>query len=184
MSGTARDELLTRSLDWFRQHGVADTSLRTLASGIGTSHRMLHYHFGSREGLLAAVVQQVETAERDLLTSVLSAHEDPVEAGRQFWAHVATAAQTFAPLYFELSGLAMQGLPFAEPLRTWLAAGWLEPLTDLWVALGEDRADAEVLARINLATVRGLLFELAITGDQEAVDAAMTRFGQAFGITS
>ena len=49
-----REELLGKAIGWFAEHGVGETSLRTLAEGIGTSHRMLIYHFGSREGLLAA----------------------------------------------------------------------------------------------------------------------------------
>ena len=60
----ARDALLARCVTWFADHGVGDTSLRTLADGVGTSHRMLIYHFGSREGLLAAVVEAVEQGER------------------------------------------------------------------------------------------------------------------------
>ena len=56
---TGRDQLLTRTVEYFATHGVADTSLRRLAEEIGTSHRMLLYHFGSREGLLSAVVDRV-----------------------------------------------------------------------------------------------------------------------------
>jgi len=44
--------------------GITDMSLRELAAAIGTSHRMLLYHFGSREGLLNAVVRAVEGAQR------------------------------------------------------------------------------------------------------------------------
>ena len=31
---TARDELLARCVAWFAEHGVGDTSLRTLATGL------------------------------------------------------------------------------------------------------------------------------------------------------
>jgi AcrR family transcriptional regulator len=44
--------------------GIADLSLRQLAAAIGTSHRMLLYHFGSREGLLAAVTRAVEEQQQ------------------------------------------------------------------------------------------------------------------------
>jgi AcrR family transcriptional regulator len=44
--------------------GIADLSLRELAAAIGTSHRRLLYHFGSREGLLVAIARAVEEAER------------------------------------------------------------------------------------------------------------------------
>ena len=180
---TARDELLARCVAWFAQHGVGDTSLRTLAAEVGTSHRMLLYHFGSREGLLAAVVETVEQGERDLLARLLLDEDDPYAAGIRFWEHVADSATTFAPLYFELAGHAMQGRPWAAGLRDWLADGWSEALTDLWTRLGRPREEAAELARVNLAAVRGLLFDLALTGDRTAADAGMRLLGERFGLT-
>ena len=94
---------------------------------------MLIYHFGSREGLLAAVVEAVEQGEREVLERLLADADDTDDAyaaGQQFWAHVADAATTFAPLFFELSGQAMQGKPWAAELREWLGSGWSAALTD------------------------------------------------------
>jgi len=181
---TARDELLARCVAWFAQHGVGDTSLRTLAAEVGTSHRMLLYHFGSREGLLAAVVETVEQGERDLLARLLLDEDDPYAAGLRFWEHVADSATTFAPLYFELAGHAMQGRPWAAGLRDWLTDGWTGALTDLWTRLGRPRDEASELASVNLAAVRGLLFDLALTGDRAAADAGMRLLGERFGLTA
>lgn len=178
----ARDALLGRCVAWFTEHGVGDTSLRTLAAEVGTSHRMLLYHFGSREGLLAAVVEAVEQGERDLLQRLLLEIDDPYVAGLQFWEHVADAATTFAPLYFELSGQAMQRQPWTAGLRDWLTDGWTAALTDLWLRLGHSRDDAAQLARINLAAVRGLLFDLALTGDRAAADAGMRFLAERLGL--
>ncbi len=172
-----REALLGKAIGWFAEHGVGDTSLRTLAEGIGTSHRMLIYHFGSREGLLAAVVGAVERSERDALAGFLAAHpEDPYAAGAAFWTHVADAATTFAPLFFELSGHAMQGKHHAHALREWLADGWLDGLTRGFEASDLPPERARALARQSLAMARGLLFELAVTGDRDAVDAAMADY--------
>lgn len=158
---------------WFTEHGVGDTSLRTIAAGVGTSHRMLHYHFGSREGLLGAVVEAVERGERAALEELSARGDDPYAAGLAFWDHVADAAQTFAPLFFELSGQAMQGKEWGGRLRIWLVEGWIGALADLYQQAGLARADAVREARIMLALARGLLFELALTGDREAADRAM-----------
>lgn len=170
---SAREELLARVIAWFAEHGVGDTSMRTIAAGVGTSHRMLHYHFGSREGLLGAVVEAVERGERDALQALSARGDDPYAAGLAFWDHVADAAATFAPLFFELSGQAMQRKPWAEPLRDWLSAGWIDVLTDLYRGAGHDQLVAEQQARMSLALARGLLFELALTGERAAADAAM-----------
>lgn len=178
---SSRDELLGRCVAWFAANGVGDTSLRTLASGVGSSHRMLIYHFGSREGLLAAVVESVEQGERAVLAAMLAGTDDPYAAAQRFWVHVADASTTFAPLFFELSGQAMQGKPWAVSLRQWLGSGWTAALTDLWVRVGHRRPAAEDLARLNLATVRGLLFELAVTGDRSAADRGVALLAETFG---
>jgi len=171
-----RDELLDRAVAWFAEHGIGDTSMRTLAAELGTSGRMLHYHFGSREGLLAAVVERVERGEQAVLAAYLAESDDPFEAGARFWPHVAEAAQAFAPLFFELAAHAMHGLDHAAPLRAWLASGWVDEVAAAFVAAGvsADRADSR--ARLAVATTRGLLLQLAITGDRAAADRAMAEF--------
>lgn len=170
---TPREELLDRAVAWFAEHGVGDTSLRTLAAGIGTSHRMLNYHFGSRDGLLGAVVDAVERSEQAALLELASTHADPFEAGELFWARVADRAAVFAPLFFELSTHAMRGERHAAPLRQWLGEGWLPAFTDAYAAQGLPPERARVLALQSLAMARGLLFEVAATGDRVGADAAM-----------
>ena len=133
---TPREHLLARAVAWFGEHGVGDTSLRTLAAGIGTSHRMLNYHFGSRAGLLGAVVETVERGEQDALRELAATHDDPFEAGALFWTRVADRAEVFAPLFFELSTHAMRREPHAEPLRRWLGVGWGEALREVYEGLG------------------------------------------------
>ena len=77
-AATGRDALLQRAIGHFAAHGIGDTSLRALAEAIGTSHRMLIYHFGSREGLLAAVVDTVEEGARETLARMVEeARTDP-----------------------------------------------------------------------------------------------------------
>ena len=168
-----RDELLGRVVAWFAENGVGDTSLRTLAAGIGTSHRMLNYHFGSREGLLGAVVEAVEQAEQAALVELAATHDDPFEAGAAFWTRVADRAEVFAPLFFELSTHAMRDQPHAAGLRTWLRTGWLDALSGGYLDLGLPPERARTLALQSLAMARGLLFEVAVTGDRAAADLAM-----------
>lgn len=55
----AREDLLARVVDDYASHGIHDTSLRTLAAAIGASQRMLHYHFGSRDDVLAAGLEAI-----------------------------------------------------------------------------------------------------------------------------
>ena len=170
-----REVLLGKVVEWFKVNGVLDTSMRTLAAGIGTSNRMLNYHFGSREQLLAAVIERVCEAERDALAHVVSQNVDPIDAGQQYWTHVADTARVFAPLFYELSAHAMYGKEYADGLRQLLTDAWLTGFTQGFARVTSPE-NAERLGRLCLAIGRGLLFEVALTGDRVAADAAINDF--------
>src|SRR5215468_10129451 len=67
----ARQRLLDRAIEHVAGHGIGDLSLRAMAAALGTSHRMLIHHFGSKEGLWVAIVRTVEQRQRDLLPDLL-----------------------------------------------------------------------------------------------------------------
>jgi AcrR family transcriptional regulator len=170
-----REVMLGKVMEWFTANGVLDTSMRTLAAGIGTSNRMLNYHFGSREQLLAAVIERICEAERDALDRFVSQNVDPVEAGQQYWSHVADTAQIFAPLFYELSAHAMYGKQYADDLRKLLTDVWLSGFTQNFARVTSPD-HAERLGRLCLAVGRGALFEMALSGDRVAADAAIDEF--------
>ena len=179
---SGRDALLARALGHFAEHGVGDTSLRALAEAIGTSHRMLIYHFGSRDGLLAAVVDTVEQGARDLLARTVeeaATDPDPFDAGMRYWHLVTEEALVYGPLFFELTSHAMLGLPYAAELRERLVATWLDALTSMWEARDVPADEARVEATLDLAMARGLLHDLLLTGDRERIDDAMARHSRA-----
>src|SRR5262252_10316604 len=60
-----REVLLAGALQYVLAHGIEDLSLRPLAAALGTSARMLVYHFGSRERLLRAVVTDLRRMENE-----------------------------------------------------------------------------------------------------------------------
>jgi AcrR family transcriptional regulator len=176
---TGRDALLARAIGHFAEHGVGDTSLRALAEAIGTSHRMLIYHFGSRDGLLAAVVDIVEQGARDTLARMVAEAKDdpdPLEAGLRYWHLVTDEALIYGPLFFELSSHAMLDLPHAADLRERLVWTWLTSLEAMWTARGVPKVAARQQARLDLAVSRGLLHDLLLTGDRQAVDRAMHQY--------
>jgi AcrR family transcriptional regulator len=180
-SPTGRDALLERAIGHFATEGIGDTSLRALAEAIGTSHRMLIYHFGSREGLLAAVVDTVEGGARQTLAQMVEearTDPDPLDAGLRFWRLVTDDALVYGPLFFELSSHAMLGLPHAVELRGRLVTTWLDALASMWRARGVPARRARAQARLDLAVARGLLHDLLLTGDRRGVDAAMRRYAR------
>src|SRR5947209_777779 len=59
-------ELLDAVIPVVAEHAFADLTLRQLAEAVGTSHRMLIHHFGSRDGLWAAIVAEMERRQLEL----------------------------------------------------------------------------------------------------------------------
>lgn len=166
---TPRERLLGAALDHFGRHGIGDTSLRGIAEALGTSHRMLIYHFGSREGLLAEVTREVEARQRAVMTATYDTDLPPLEAAARYWEDTVEATLRYGPLFFELAANAMQGKEHAAAFREELIAAWLPSVTELCLAIGIPEAQAESHARLALGAARGLLLDLLVTGQREEV---------------
>ncbi|HEY3001569.1 MAG TPA: TetR/AcrR family transcriptional regulator [Kribbellaceae bacterium] len=180
---TPRERLLAAAVEHFAAHGVGDHSLRAVAAALGTSHRMLIYHFGSRDGLLAEVVRTVEEQQRDALTLLLADSSlSPAEQSQRFRERVVEATLVYGPLFFELSAAAMQGKEYTGALREGLISIWLDPLTELYRRAGAPPAEAASYARLALGAARGLLFDLLATGDREGVEAAANLLDRLTGL--
>jgi AcrR family transcriptional regulator len=174
-STSGRETLLTRAIAYLASHGVAEMTLRGLAAELGTSHRMLIYHFGSRDGLLVEVVRALEAQQLAALSELrLDPSASPVEIARRMWAQLSDPALApYERLFFELYGQALQGRPFAVPMLDGIVTSWLSPLTDFLIADGVPPDVARPRARASLALTRGLLLDLLATGDRDGVNEAM-----------
>ncbi|WP_326943090.1 MULTISPECIES: TetR/AcrR family transcriptional regulator [unclassified Amycolatopsis] len=168
-----RAKLLDAAIDHIAHHGGASKSLRALAAGLGTSHRMLIYHFGSKEGLLTAVAREVEARQRTALADV--------GEGREFWRRLTDEdLRANEKLFFQLYGQALGGTPGTTEFLDGVVDDWLGPIEALLAHYGVPEADRPAHARLGLAVTRGLLLDLVTTGDREAVDAAMELFLAAY----
>lgn len=175
-----RQRLIDAAVEHASVHGLADTSLRQLAAALGTSHRMLIHHFGSKEGLLVEVVRAVENRQRSVLAALtVEAGSDPPDLGDRFWRSLNDpSVRQHERLFFEVYGQALQGRPWAQALLDGIVDDWIEPLVRSFVAHGAPEATARVDARLAVAVSRGLLLDVLATGEQDAVDAALRRFGE------
>jgi len=177
-ASSARDRLLAAVIEHIQHSGIADLSLRELAAAVGTSHRMLIYHFGSREGLLVAVVRAVEAAQRGFLADLLA---DPgrsrVEVMRAMWQRlVDPRLWPNERLFFELYAQALQGRPGTVELLDDVVDAWIDPMVELALQPGEDAETMRADTRLGVAVVRGLLLDLLATRNHAAVDAAFERY--------
>ena len=173
-----RAALLDAAVDFAAANGLSDVSLRQMAAALGTSHRMLIYHFGSKEGLLVEVVNEVERRQREGMLA-LGADETltPADALREMWRTLADSSLwPFERLFFEVYGQALQGRPHMGAFLDGVVEDWLEPATALGVRRGLRKRDARAWARLGLAVTRGTLLDLLATGDRKGCDDAIEKF--------
>ena len=178
----AKAQLLDRVLAHFVSDGLGDLSLRRIAAAVGTSHRMLLYHFGSKDGLLVEVVRAVEARARTEFGDITaSSGEATDQVVREMWAHLADPALAdFERLFFALYGRALQGDERIRPLLGGIIDSWLEANAAAALQVGIPPERARLHARLGLAVTRGLLLDLLATGDRAGVDAALEVFARGY----
>lgn len=176
---SARERLLAAAVDYVAAHGVTDVSLRSLAAAINTSHRMLIYHFGSKEGLLVEVVATVEARQRAALAQMetTTAGESLADLSRAFSQRLTDPALwPNERLFFEMYGQALQGRPGTVGLLDNVIKPWLEQGEQMLQRFGFDPDTARAHSRLALAAGRGLLLDLLTTQDMAGVNEAMEYF--------
>jgi AcrR family transcriptional regulator len=164
-----REELLELAYRYALCHGLAGMSLRPLAEAIGSSPRVLLYLFGSKDGLVQALLARSRREELDLLASA-SPSGRPTEVIGSLWDWLAD------PAHRDLLRLWTEGYArsLVEPDGPWggFAARSVEDWLDvLRTVLGPDRSAATAV----LAVLRGALLDLLATGDVGRTTAAVRR---------
>jgi AcrR family transcriptional regulator len=164
-----RRQLLDKLVDEFAAGGVGDRSLRDVAEAVGTSHRMLLHHFGSRDAILVSIVEEVE---RRQMTVVADLPTEPAENFAAMWDHLRKPElRPFERLFFECYARAANAeQPFARMVPG-AVDDWLSYVGDLADGVAEP-----AMVRLGLAVIRGLLLDLVATDDEAGVDAAARAF--------
>lgn len=164
----ARDELLGRIMAVVARRGLGDRSLRDLAAEAGTSHRMLLYHFGSRAGLVAAIVERMEADQVALLAELAARSESPRQLIRQLWNELTTAeVLPFVRLFLETVALSSRGS------EDDLTGPWIDASAELSGRWGVEFDPPAV--RLGVAVVRGLLVDVLGGGSLEGATEALER---------
>jgi AcrR family transcriptional regulator len=164
-----RAGLLDALIDSFAADGIGTRPLRELAASVGTSHRMLLHHFGSRDELMLAVVEEVERRQTRTLAELPT---DPADAMSAMWADLRRPElRPFERLFFECYARGANGEEPFSRLLPGAVDGWLD-------AAARDAPNPvdPAAVRLGLAVVRGLLLDLAGTDDDDGVDAAAAAF--------
>lgn len=170
-----RAELLKALVEHLLGEGVADASLRPVADAVGTSARMLIYHFRSKEALIVEALREVRAREQAMLLRAVQRRgvASVPEILRHIWHwYTSPRREPYLRLFFEVMGLALQNpsrFPgFLENVREDLLLLAEQAMVEAGLPAGESR----VRATFYISTLRGLLLDWLATKDRRRLDAA------------
>ena len=174
-----KGELLSSVIDYLIEYGCGGASLRPLAAALGISPYKLLYHFGSRDGLLAAAIAETERRQVEEVRSWLEAA--PVTSAgdhlRRYWAWFCRAENVAVfRLFVETNGRALRepGV-YREVFTTIFREGvGLEQRVLRQVGLAE--AELGATATMACAVVWGLQLDYLNTLDSTRTGAALETF--------
>lgn len=173
-----RAELLEAIVDVLLEDGIAALSLRPLAERVGTSARLLIYHFDNKENLLAEALAQVRARIADALKEFR--RKDPSPSLRaaltRFWRWATSEPnQKYFRLLFEMDGLAMHDrVRFSIQARADSASIWLNLIRNAEALSGT--APPRGRTTLIWATLSGLLQDFLSTGDRKRTTEAFNHF--------
>jgi AcrR family transcriptional regulator len=173
-----QDELLELAYRYVLVHGLADMSLRPLAKAIGSSPRVLLFLYGTKDGLIRALLDR---ARADELAAIVAFKEKEGPAGLidsalQVWRWLS------APDHRHLLGLWVEAYArsLVDPAGPW--AGFAAQTVQDWLGLlasrqppQRRRSPAGAAERTAvLALLRGAMLDLLATGEEARTTASVT----------
>ena len=176
-----KQELLDAALAYLLTHGMANASLRPLAEALGTSPRMLIFHFKSKEGLLRDVFSTLNDRILASYMAVASGALGPAEVQplKRFWLWAIEAENApYLRMLYEAQVVAAQNpAEYGRYLKS-VSADWQ---TAAFQTLSAS-IRSQTLATLCIAVFDGLFLEFMATGDRGRLTAALDRFiGMAAG---
>ena len=176
-----RDKLLDRAASVLARAGVIDTSLRSLATELGTSSRMLVYYFGTKEQLILKVLareQQRATISIDeLLTTPGALRKQLLDD----WRSITTGdTRDSLRILGQVFGAACgQDRPYADYTDETLGQ-LTRTLRDRLIAIGMPTNAAHFRAEVTIAAIQGLVIKRFTEENPAEVDATYRQLVDAF----
>ena len=175
-SSPRREELLEAAYAFVQGNGLTDLSLRPLAAAIGSSPRVLLFLFGSKDGLIRAILDRARRDEVALISELQPGTDATVaDVARQTWDWLGQPEHR--PVLILWTEAYSRSL--TDPAGPWsdFAAStvrdWLELLAAAQPAVRRRTKAAVAERTMALAVLRGGLLDLLATGDTDRVTEAV-----------
>lgn len=169
-----KQELLNGLIAYLAKHGIADLSLRPMAAATGTSARLLIFHFGSKEGMLIEILEEMQARLQRSFGETLDQPRPPGMSLLQvFWDWATTGRNyDYHRLLYQLQLLAAQNPKVYGRYLKKISLSWLELIQPALPPAQQTPGFATLYG----AVFDGLFIELMSTGDRRRVQAALQEF--------
>jgi TetR/AcrR family transcriptional repressor of bet genes len=163
-----------------KREGYAGLTTAKVAARSGQNKALISYHFGSKQGLVAAVGREVGQSIADEVVAGLDGAatvEEIVRGGFDGIWRVMDSDERLARLYFDLAAVSVVE-PDVRTLMQEIKAGWRDVLVDLLGSApdGPPKRRAEAAAVYVIAGMEGLALERLDRGETPALHRAMEMF--------
>jgi AcrR family transcriptional regulator len=174
----ARERILEAALDVLKRDGYAGMTTAKVAARSGQNKALIGYHFGSKEGLVAAAAREVSQAMTQEILGGIGAPTSIEELARGLvdgLARIAKRDPGLPRLYFDL---ASQSIADGEvrSIMAEMRAAYRAVLEELLRELGVKRSATESVAIFLIATLEGLALEQLERGETPALRRARELF--------
>jgi AcrR family transcriptional regulator len=170
---TRKEELLNGILAYLLEHGLANASLRPMAAQLGTSPRILMFHFGSKERLLQKVIEEIQARLQSSFVRMNKPGRKTVRPLKRFWSWATQKENLpYLRLLYEAHIIAAQNPKVYGPYLQKASRDWQSVVLP---ALSESLR-SEAMATLCIAVFDGLLLEMIMTGERSRLTRALDKF--------
>jgi len=170
---TRKEELLHAAIAYLLEHGIANASLRPMAAQLGTSPRILMFHFRSKERLLQQVMEEIQTSLQSSFVRTSRSGRKAVPPLKRFW-WWATGKKNlpYLRLLYEAQIIAAQNPKVYGPYLQKVSRDW----QDVALRTLSQSLQSEEMAILCIAVFDGLLLEMIMTGERSRLTGALDKF--------
>jgi AcrR family transcriptional regulator len=174
-SDSKASEMLPAIVEFFRARGPEGFSLAAIAEELGTSSRMLIYHFGGRDELLSRVMKLVR---RDTILYLEDPPPDDVdEAIRRFWSYyIHMGHLSDMQLFFHIASRRAEEPERYDDFASTAVEGWTQYFANAIEKDGKNSAAATKLGRLVIAALRGIVVDYLVTRDVADAERSLSLF--------
>ncbi|MDA3903000.1 MAG: TetR/AcrR family transcriptional regulator [Desulfuromusa sp.] len=176
-----KENLLDKCLDATLEKGIAGFGLRKLAKQVGTSARMLIYHFGSAESLLMDMIREYSNREKKRFTGRMNERGKMSTVGefiRFNWdTYQKDDRKKVLIVLIEIYARALRKREEHDAFFKDILFEWIELVEDILTeTYGFNHDDANRWATLIIAVSRGLLLDWLGSEGTDRTEGAMAVF--------